>query len=208
MNILDIKKKIFQKSFREFKDFFEEKKKAICDEKLKIESIRRGKVFEVYSALRLIGNDVWYNIAEYWTGLEGYDEKGIDFIYLEDSTLTILNCKSGKQNYSVKDIEEIFKGLQCIFEGGETKNTTLTKFIKKIELSKLKDINLYYCCELGDRESAKKNILLQNGIKLIQSYKKPREFSSVFNSINVKLKNFEDIYSIDELITLNIPYDE
>jgi len=52
--------------------------------------------------------------------IDGNDENGIDVINIDESDegsiVTIINCKSGKDDYSEDDLKKIRRGLEYIFE--------------------------------------------------------------------------------------------
>lgn len=106
--------------------------------------------------------------------IDGNDENGIDVININESDdgsiITIINCKSGKDNYSENDLKELRRGLEYIFEEklGVCKKLENFKLKKRIEdIREIKDsiiyINIFYSVFNGSKinnklERERKNI--------------------------------------------------
>lgn len=206
---MDIKREIYDRNIRLFREDFEVKHPGIISKYLKRLELKKGKTFEAYCFFSILKSQTWNKLIENWPWLEWTDERGIDFVHFNEWTLTIINCKQWNNwHFGSQDLEEIFKGLQCIFETEDSKNATLTNFIK-IELvkHKIKKINIFYCCELWNKTKALETEMILNRIKILEWYKKPKEYSNIFESIKVELFNYEDLTKLDELIDININFD-
>lgn len=114
---------------------------------------KRSSAFQ-YLCMAILSNIDYDDIKESDV-IDGDDENGIDVFNIDESdegsVVTIINCKSGKNNYSEDDLKKLRRGLEYIFEekSDTYKKLKNFKFIKRIEDTKgIKDsiiyINIYY----------------------------------------------------------------
>lgn len=119
-------------------------------------------------------SDVDYEDIKESDIIDGDDENGIDVINInesdEGSIVTIINCKSGNDNYSENDLKQMKIGLEYVFEEKADVYKSLKNFklIKRIEdIREIKDsiiyINIFYSVFNGSKindklERERKNI--------------------------------------------------
>jgi hypothetical protein len=125
---------------------------------------KRSNAFQ-YLCMSILSNIDYEDINESDI-VDGDDENGIDVINInesdEGSIITIINCKSGKDNYSENDLKELKRGLEYIFEEKLDVCKTLEnfKFKKRIEdIRAIKDsilyINIFYSVFNGSKANNK-----------------------------------------------------
>ncbi|MDO8609105.1 MAG: AIPR family protein [bacterium] len=134
--------------------------------------------------------------------VDGDDENGIDVINIDESEegsiVTIINCKSGKDNYSENDLKKLRRGLEYVFEEKpdvykELKNFKLVKRIADIR--DIKDsiiyINIFYSVFNGLKinekvERERKNI--EKKFSKLISFEYPKA------KLSVNIENGDSLY--------------
>ena len=114
---------------------------------------KRSNAFQ-FLCMSILSN-INYEDIEDSDVVDGNDENGIDIINIDGSSegriVTIINCKSGKDNYSENDLKKLRRGLEYVFEEKPDvyKKLKNFKFKKRIEdIREIKEsiiyINIFY----------------------------------------------------------------
>ncbi|MDP3057406.1 MAG: AIPR family protein [bacterium] len=156
---------------------------------------KRANAFH-YLCMSILSNIDYEDIKESDI-VDGNDENGIDVINVneldEDSIITIINCKSGKDNYSENDLKKLRRGLEYVFEEKENVYKKLKNFklVKRIaDIRDIKDsiiyINIFYSVfngsKINDKVERERKSIEKKFSKLI-SFEYPKAKLSI-NIIN------------------------
>lgn len=148
--------------------------------------------------------------------IDGNDENGIDVINIDESDegsiVTIINCKSGKDDYSEDDLKKIRRGLEYIFEEKSDvyKKLKNFKFIKRIEdIRSIKDsiiyINVFYSVFNG----ASNNEKVERERKSIEKkFTKLLSFEYPKAKLTVNIENGSSLYKKKLSLTESLKHKE
>lgn len=133
--------------------------------------------------------------------VDGDDENGIDAINIDESDegsiVTIINCKSGKGNYSEDDLKRLRRGLEYIFEEKPDVYRKLKNFklVKRIDdIRAIKDsiiyINIFYSVFNGSKinekvERERKNIKKKFSKLISFEYPKAKLSVNIENGVSL-----------------------
>lgn len=209
MDWKQIKTKLLEKNFRIFKDKHQDNLinkwyRYVEKDNPKADNI----LMEWYLAESIFWKDFWDNITEYWPWISWHDEQGIDFIFIEDKTLFIINSKNWKSSsFSNTEIEKIFLWLKTCYWEWTTENLILKKFIENNNFSTILKIKIYYFCKEWDKSDIKKT-LISKSIAQIKAYSQPNKCTwGKFIWTEVILVNYEDVYLNDKKISISVDRD-
>ncbi len=148
--------------------------------------------------------------------VDGDDENGIDIINIsesgEDNIVTIINCKSGKDNYSENDLKKLRRGLEYVFEEkiDVYKNLKNFKLIKRIEdIREIKDSIIYIKIFYSVFNGSKINDKLERERKNIE-----RKFSKVISfeypkaKFSISIENGASLYKKKLSLTESLKHKE
>lgn len=148
--------------------------------------------------------------------IDGNDENGIDVINVDESDegslVTIINCKSGKNNYSENDLKNLRRGLEYIFEEKPDiyKKLQNFKFVKKIEdIKEIKEsiiyINIFYVVFNGSDKNEKlerERKSIEKKISKLISFEYPKA------KLSINIENAASLYKKKLLLTESLKHKE
>ncbi len=148
--------------------------------------------------------------------IDGNDENGIDIINIneseEGSIVTIINCKSGKDDYSENDLKKLRRGLEYIFEERPDvyKKLKNFKFVKRIEdIKAIKESIIYINIFYGVFNGLNNNEKVERERKSIEKkFSKLISFEYPKAKLSINIENGASLYKKKLSLTESLKHKE